>query len=357
MLDNHIRKAIILVGGEGTRLRPLTYTTTKAMMPVLNVPFIERMISYVRSYNISEIILAMGYKPDSISDYFHKSPIKDVTLRYCVEESALGTAGAVKNASRYIDEGESFFVFNGDIFTDLNLNTMAKFHQNVNATITIALTPVDDPSQFGVVERDNGQRIIRFIEKPQGDNITSNCINAGTYIMNTDIFDHIPVNQFCMFEKDVFPQLIAKDGRIYGYNSDAYWIDMGTPRKYLDLNRDLLCGKSKTPNLPQYEEMIGKGSEIHPQASVEGPVLIGTNCSIGKGVVVKGPSVIGTECTISDYAFINGSIIMDRTSVGKHVKVVNSILSNGLTINDGESVENSVMAFDSVACRTVTSQL
>ncbi len=357
MLDNHIRKAIILVGGAGTRLRPLTYATPKAMLPVLNIPFIERMISYLRNYYITEIVLAMGYRPDSISGYFSSHTIRDITLHYCVEEIALGTAGAVRNASHFFTAGESFFVFNGDIFTDLNLHTMLKFHQNIHAGVTIALTPVDDPSQFGVVERNSAQRIIRFTEKPQGKDVTGNYINAGTYIMNTGIFDHIPENKFCMFEKDVFPHLIEMGERLFGYSSDAYWIDMGTPQKYMQLNRDLLYGKSRGVQPPLDGLIVGGKTIIHPEAHIEGPVIIGDDCTIGKGSVVKGPSVIGDGCSISDYAFINSSIIMSRTSMEENVKVINSILSSGLTITNGKTVENSIIACEPVAGQTVTSQL
>ena len=357
MLDTHIRKAIILVGGEGTRLRPLTWTTTKAMMPVLNVPFIERVISYLASYNISEIILAMGYRPDSISEYFTHRNTAGINLFYSVEETALGTAGAVKNTEAYINEGETFLVLNGDIFTDLDLKAMQNYHKSMNAAVTIALTPVKDPSQFGVVERDNTSKITRFIEKPSRNNITSNLINAGIYIMDTRIFAHMPPKKFCMFEKDVFPQLIAGGEAVYGYSSNAYWIDMGTPRKFLDLNLDLLLGKSRIVLPVDGGHAVGEGTEIHSEAQIAEPAIIGAKCNIGRGAVLKGPLVIGTGCTISDYAFINSSIIMDGTSVGKHAKVINSILASGLDIKQGESVENRVMALDPTAGKTVTSQL
>lgn len=357
MLDTLIRKAIILVGGEGTRLRPLTYSTTKAMMPVLNIPFIERVITYLSGHGVSDIVLAMGYRPDSISRHFAGRDRGITNLLYSIEEQAMGTAGAVKNGERYIEPGETFFVLNGDIFTDLDLQAMQRFHREKNASVTIALTPVEDPSQYGVVERDDAGRVTHFTEKPAQGSISGNLINAGTYIMDTGIFEYIPEHRFCMFEKDVFPELIARSRHVYGYSSDAYWMDMGTPRKYLQLNRDLLLGKSKDIQLGESGWQAGEKTKVHPEAQVRGPAVVGPQCTIGKGAVVNGPSVIGACCTISDYAFIDSSIIMNSTCIGAHAKVVGSILSSGLMIGKGESVENSVIAMDPAAAKTVTSQL
>ncbi|MBM3183647.1 MAG: NDP-sugar synthase, partial [Chloroflexi bacterium] len=235
-------KAIILVGGEGTRLRPLTYSTVKAMVPVLNKPFIEHVIRYLNKHDIHDIVLAMGYKPDSIMGYFGDAHGLGARLVYSMEESPLGTAGAVKNAEKHIDD--TFFVLNGDIFTDIDLTDMLKFHRQKKSKLTIALTPVDDPTHFGVVETDADHRIIRFVEKPSKEEVTTNRINAGVYILEPEILQRIPQATFCMFERQVFPALVAEDEPAFGYHTDAYWIDTGTPAKYLQLTRDLMYGKS-----------------------------------------------------------------------------------------------------------------
>ncbi len=248
-------QAVILIGGEGTRLRPLTYTTVKAMVPVLNRPYIEYLIEHLNNHNIKEIILAMGYKPDSMKEYFKNKAATAQKLIYSLEQIPLGTAGAVKNAAHYINKNKPFFVINGDIFADLNFTNMLRFHKKKKAKVTIALTPVEDPTRFGVVEIDCDQRIHRFIEKPKREEAPSNLINAGTYILEPEILERIPRDRKFMFEHDVFPQLISDNKPVYGYSTNTYWIDIGTPENYLKLNFDLLRGawqrrKSLTRNVP-----------------------------------------------------------------------------------------------------------
>lgn len=336
-------KAVILVGGEGTRLRPLTYTTVKAMVPVLNRPFIEYVIKHLGNHNINEIILAMGYRPDSIRDYFDEADKLNVGLVYSIENSLLGTAGAVKNAERYINANGSFFVFNGDIFTDINLTDMLNFHKQKNAKVTIALTPVDDPTQFGVIETDNQQRVTRFVEKPSRQEVTSNLINAGTYILEPEIMDAIPQGKRYMFEHDVFPKLLAEGEPVYGYPANAYWMDMGTPEKYLRLSQDLLLGKCSLIHSQPEDIHVAKRSSIHPHARLTGPLMIDENCTISSDVQIKGPSVIGPECKINASAMIECSILWQNVSVGKNAVIKNSIIANDSHIENNTHIENAVI--------------
>ncbi|MFC2051058.1 NDP-sugar synthase, partial [Chloroflexota bacterium] len=280
-------KAIILVGGEGTRLRPLTYTVVKAMLPILNKPFIEYVFRYLGSHKIREIILAMGYKPDCITDYFGDASQLGTKLVYSVETEPLGTAGAVKNAERHIDN--AFFIMNGDIFTDINLTEMLRFHKKKGAKVTIALAPVDDPTRFGVVETDSNQRVTRFVEKPKPEQVTSNMINAGIYITEHEILNRVPQGKRFMFERDVFPVLLSEGEPVFGYATDAYWIDTGTPEQYLQLNRDLMFGKSIQVDFRPDEIRINEGASVNPQAKLAGPILVDGDCSIGEGAQLKGP--------------------------------------------------------------------
>jgi len=220
-------KAVVLVGGEGTRLRPLTYFTVKAMVPVLNKPFIEYIIRHLSHHNVSEIILAIGYKPDRITEYFTDEIQLGTKLIYSIETDPLGTAGAVKNAEPYIDN--TVFVMNGDIFTDLDLTDMLRFHKNKGAKVTIALTPVEDPTRFGVVEINSNQRVKRFIEKPKREQVAGNMINAGVYVMETEVLRRIPEGKRSMFEHDIFPSLLTEGEPVFGYTTNVYWMDMGTP--------------------------------------------------------------------------------------------------------------------------------
>jgi len=344
-------KAIILVGGEGTRLRPLTYATVKAMVPVLNRPFIQYMIRHLASHNISEIILAMGYKPDTIKSYFDRFDKLDVRLVYSIEDTPLGTAGAVKNAEQHIDEDDTFFVFNGDVFTDLDLTDMLNFHKDHNAKATIALTPVDDPTQFGVVETDDQQKVTCFIEKPNREKVTSNLINAGTYILESEIMRLIIPGKRSMFEHDIFPKLLADGEPVYGYSSNAYWIDMGTPEKYRQLNYDLLLGKCSLSNSQISDIKIDSQSSVHPEAVLTGPIIIDRGSTIGRSVQIKGPTAIGAKCRIKDNSIIDSSIIWENVHVGEGAIIKNCVVANNSYIENNTNLENTVIVKSSTENR------
>ena len=238
-------KAVILVGGPGTRLRPLTYDTPKSMIPVLNKPFMEYTLSYLKQFGVKDIVLTLNYLPDVIQDYFGDGSRFGVRLTYCMENEPLGTAGAVKNAEQYLDS--TFIVFNGDIFTDLDLNDMLDCHRDKGSIATISLNWVDNPSAFGVVETDSNQRVMRFIEKPTPGEANTNWINAGTYFLEPEVLKHVPANRHYMFEKGLFPRLLELGESVYGYPFNGYWLDMGNLEKYLLLNRDLLLSKTNSP--------------------------------------------------------------------------------------------------------------
>ncbi len=334
-------KAVILVGGEGTRLRPLTYSTVKAMVPVLNRPFIEYVIRYLGRHKINEVILAMGYKPDSIIDYFGDAYRSGTKLIYSVEVSPLGTAGAVKNAERHIDD--AFFVFNGDVFTDIDLSDMLSFHKRKKSKLTIALTAVEDPTQFGVVETDSDERITRFVEKPLKEEVTTNRINAGVYIIESEILQRIPQEKFFMFERDVFPVLIAEGEPLFGYPTDAYWIDTGTPEKYLQLTRDLMHDKSQHVSFQNHYIQISEQSTVHPGARIKGPIMIDRNCKIGKNTHLRGPVVIGAECTIEAGCEIENCILWHNVTVGKGAILKDTIVANDNHIEDNANLEGAVI--------------
>lgn len=334
-------KAVILAGGEGTRLRPLTFNRPKSMVPILNRPFLEHMIDYLKGYNINDIILALCYLPDHIQNYFGDGSDFGVRLTYVMENSPLGTAGAVKNIEQHIDE--TFFVFNGDIFTDLDLTQMMEFHQEMKAKVTIALTPVENPSIYGVVEADANSRVERFIEKPSPDAVTTNMINAGTYIIAPEVLAPIPPESFCTFEREVFPMLVETGEPVYSYPSDAYWIDIGSHEKYLKLHYDLLSGKTAKP-FPSKGIQIDGDCDIHPQAKLKGPIIIGTNCVIGPRVRVKGPSVIGPNCQIGVDSLIDGVVVWKNTRLGQGVSARRCVIAENVHVGDRSQIlEGSVL--------------
>jgi mannose-1-phosphate guanylyltransferase len=318
-----LSQAVILVGGQGTRLRPLTYQLPKPMIPVLNRPFLEHTLAYLKNYGVGSTILALSYLPEAIQGQLSDGAKLGMTLNYSVEANPLGTAGAVKNTEPYL-EG-TFAVLNGDIFTDLDLGDMLTFHQRKRAKVTIALTWVDNPCAFGVVETEDDGRVRRFVEKPSPDQVTTNWINAGVYILEPEVLRHVPEGSHYMFERGLFPRLLELEEPVYGYPFSGYWLDMGTPEKYLCLNCDLLSAKVAShliPDLSQDCIYCEADTTIHPSASIAGPVVIGGGCRIDQGVQVKGPVVIGADCHIGEGASLERAVLWTGVSVkaGSHLK-------------------------------------
>lgn len=319
-------KAVVLIGGEGTRLKPLTCNTPKAMVPILNRPFLEHLLRYLEKHGVRDVILAMGYLPDSIQSYFGDGEQFGVRLTYLVEKSPLGTAGAVKNAESLLDG--TFVVVNGDILTEIDLSAMMNLHHQIKPKASIALTPVDDPTSYGVVETDARSMVERFIEKPGRDKVTSNMINAGIYILEPGLLAAIPPVTRFMFEHHVFPKLLQEGEPILGYCSDAYWIDIGTPEKYLKANHDLLR---------QWDESVrteGK-SQIHPAARVEGPALFAEGCVIARDAIIKGPAVLGPRCSIARGAAIDGAVLWADSRVGEAAVLKDCIIGSRSYIQEG----------------------
>jgi mannose-1-phosphate guanylyltransferase len=320
-------KAVILVGGQGTRLRPLTLNTGKAMVPVLNRPFLEHMLYYLKGYAVDDVVLALHYRPSQVEDHFGAGGRLGIKLSYVVEENPLGTAGAVKNCEQYL--GETSFVLNGDVFTDLDLGAMMAFHGEKEAKVTIFLTPVADPTLYGLVETDERGRIQRFVEKPSRDQVTSNMINAGIYILEPEVLKYIPAQTHFMFEYDLFPMLLEMGQPLYGYAAHGYWIDIGSPEKYLRLNHDLLLGRCGRG----FSYTAEPGS-IHPTARVREPVVIGKDAIIGPGVLLGGPAVIGPGCKIGEQAVVEGSVLWSEVRVGQRAVLQNCIIADNCSIGD-----------------------
>jgi mannose-1-phosphate guanylyltransferase len=336
-------KAIILVGGEATRLRPLTPNTPKAMLPVLNIPFLTHVIRRLSSHGISDIILTQSHFAKAISDHFGEGKEMGVRLSYVIEETPMGTAGAAKNSEALLDE--PFLVLNGDVFTDLDDTAMTAFHREKNARVTIALTPVADPTSYGLVETDSEGRVLRFLEKPRPDQITTNMINAGTYVMEPEVLDWIPARTKFSFERELFPRLLERGEPVYAYASDAYWIDMGTPENYFQLHKDLLKGRSSQhdPGEGHQPVIIGEGSTIDPDTEIEGPVVIDRNCVIERGVKIRGPVVIGSGSIISEDCRIESAVIWQQVRVEPRVNLKDTIVAHHCHLEAGCRLEKAVL--------------
>ena len=344
-------KAIILVGGQGTRLHPLTLKIPKAMVPVLNRPFLEYVFHHLSRHQITDIALTLGHLAQPIVPHFGRGEQFGVRLSHVIEDTPLGTAGAVKNAEEYL--GGTFAVLNGDIFTDLDITAMLDFHRERGAIATIALTPVDDPTAYGLIETDAQGRVHRFLEKPSWDKVTTNMINAGTYILEPQVLDYVLAKTNTSFERELFPQLLDRGEPVYGFASNAYWIDMGTLSKYFQLHRDLIAGKSSIYTPARTNQIqIGRQCHIHPTAQISGPAIIGDGCQIGNQARLIGPVFIGNGCQVQPRADIVQCIIWNDVIIGPGSTARRAIIASKCQIQADCFIGQDSVLGDSV---TVTS--
>ncbi|MBF8266788.1 MAG: Nucleotidyl transferase [Dehalococcoidia bacterium] len=335
-------KAVILAGGEGTRLRPLTCNTPKPMVPILNRPFLEHMLGHLKGHGVDHAIVTLCYLPDKIKAHFGDGEGVGMHLSYMLEERPLGTAGAVKNVEEALHE--AFFVLNGDIFTDLDLKAMVRFHREKRAQVTLFLTPVENPASFGVVETDPEGRVLRFLEKPSPGETSSNWINGGVYFMEPQALSHAPAREFHMFERGLFPRLLELGVPVYGYRARPYWMDVGTPASYLRVHRELLLGSSARPGIEPGDE----NSQIHPSAQVLGPVLLGQGCRVEPGSVIRGPAVLGAGCVVGQGALVQGSVLWRGVSVERGASLIDCIIGDGARIGEGTTVGEGCIVGDNV---------
>ena len=337
----------MLAGGKGTRLRPLTIHTPKPIVPIFERPFLHYQLDLLKQVpEIDEVILSLNYQPRRIEEIFGDGSDAGLNIRYVVEPEPLGTAGAVRYAGESLHE--SVVVFNGDVLTNVDLAAVLKLHRDRKAKATIVLTPVDNPTAYGLVETDADGNILRFLEKPNPDEITCNTINAGIYILEPDTFDRIPKGQPWSIERSFFPSLIERNETFVAYVDRGYWIDIGTPEKYTAVHRDIMDGRcvaapfAGTPG----KAWVSPGARIEEGAVIEGP------CYIDEGAVVKtgarvGPySVVGRQCHIEEHAVVEKSILWASTRVSQDGVVKNSILGRHCHIGRNASVQDGVVLGD-----------
>ncbi|MEO6392064.1 MAG: NDP-sugar synthase [Pyrinomonadaceae bacterium] len=323
-------QALILAGGKGTRLRPLTVFTPKPITPICNRPFLLYQIETLGRAGITDITLCLSYQPDKIEQLLGDGASLGVHLKYTVEPQPMGTAGAYKFAADLIREPT--VIFNGDILTDLDLHAVIQQHTERKATATIVLTPVEDPTAYGLVETAPDGRVLKFVEKPKADAITCNTINAGTYILEPQVLDLIPTGEPYMFETGVFPGLLEKGEAFYAHiPDDTYWLDIGTPARYLQAHHDLLADKVTRLALA---ERRGK-CDIATSAEIDKHSMIGDDCVIKPGAQIIN-SVLGAGCYVEEKAEIRDSVIWPHSRIGSGAIVSGAIIGRGAHI--GRSV-------------------
>jgi NDP-sugar pyrophosphorylase family protein len=341
-------KAILLAGGKGTRLRPLTIHTPKPIVPIFHRPFLHYQIDLLKRVpEIDEVILSLNYQPRRIEEIFGDGSELGIKIRYVVEPAPLGTGGAIKYAGDNLTE--SVVVFNGDVLTEIDLAAVIRLHRERKATATIVLTPVENPSAYGLVETDAQGNVQRFIEKPKPEEITTNKINAGIYILEPDTFDRIPSQVAWSVERSYFPSLIERQETFVAYTYDGYWIDIGSPEKYTQVHRDIMDGRFSAP---PFAGVAPPRAWVSPDARVEDGAIVEGPCFLDEGVLVKagariGPySVIGRQTQVEEDAVVEQAILWNNCRIGREASVKGAIVGRQCHIGRNASVNSGAVLGD-----------
>ena len=376
-------KAIILAGGKGTRLRPLTYTRPKGLVPVANKAFLDYQIELLRLYGFNEIVLSLNYRADDFKSHFGDGSHWGLSIAYVVEERPLGTGGAIKNCEPHLD-GEPVLVLNGDVLTDINLAEIVEYHKGKGGEVTLTLTEVSDPTIYGLVLTDNEGRVTGFLEKPGWEEVVANTINAGIYVLEPSFIRKIPAGREVSLEREVFPALLkgglpapqrwgpqgflkrearASPGEgapgvgeespsvMWGYISCGYWLDIGSIRKYLQAHYDILDRKLSAV-LPgrNFGRGIytGKGNRLYKGSRLVGPVALGNYVTVEAGAQVGPWAVIGDRSQIASGAVVCESVVLDDVVIGREARLRHTIVDSGCEIKEGCIVESTVIAAKTV---------
>jgi mannose-1-phosphate guanylyltransferase / phosphomannomutase len=342
-------KAVVMAGGEGTRLRPLTSNQPKPMVPIVGKPCMEHILELLREHGLTDVIVTVAFLPQAIRSYFGEGETLGLTIGYSVEESPLGTAGSVRLAARQLDE--TFLVISGDALCDLDLSKLIEFHKKRGAAVTIGLKSVENPLEFGIVVTDEEGRIERFLEKPSWGQVFSDTINTGIYVLEPEVLKHVPTDRPYDFSKELFPYLLEMGRPLYGYVMDGYWQDIGNLDQYRQANFDALDERVKL-NIPgiriRGNVWLGEGVEIADLDQVEGPALIGNYCRVAPGASVGAYSVLSNSVTLRERTRTTRSVIEASTHIGRSSLIEGAILGRSCDIRAHVRVHEGVAIGDEV---------
>ncbi|MDG1410151.1 MAG: NDP-sugar synthase [Acidimicrobiales bacterium] len=322
-------KAVVLVGGFGTRLRPLTLTSPKQMLPVIDRPMLEHVIGRLGGHGVDEVVLSLGYKEDVFREAYPNNECAGIALAYAVEPEPLDTAGAVRFAADAAGINETFIVINGDVFTDLDVTSVWNRHHEIGAEATIALTPVDDPSRYGVVPTDPAGKVLGFVEKPPAGEAPTNWINAGTYVLEPSVLQRIETGRKVSIERETFPAIVA-DGGLWAVQSEAYWVDAGTPETYIQIQLDLLDGVCG-----DVVNGIAADASVDPSAVIERSVVM-SGATVAANAIIRG-SIVSMDAVIGERTLIEGSIVGPRAVVGAGSRITELTMLGDSARVDGDA--------------------
>jgi len=338
-------QALILVGGEGTRLRPLTSTVPKPVVTLVDRPFMAYMLEWLSGHGVDDVVLACGFMPARIREVLGDGESFGIRLRYLEEPTPLGTAGAAKFAADLLDE--RFLMLNGDVLTDIDLSAQIAQHEATGARATLALVPVHDPSAYGLVRLAEDRAVTGFVEKPTPDQIDTNLINAGAYVLQREILNPLIADQPSSIERDVFPLLVG-DG-LFGFPADAYWLDIGTPERYLKATFDILERRVRT----LVGERLGSdglaiGEKVSGSTAVRRPAVIGDRCQIGAGACVGELAVLGADVEVGERASIRRSVVLDGAVIGADCVLDSCIVGPRARIGQGTQISGEAVVGEGV---------
>ncbi len=332
-LERENMKALFLAGGMGTRLKPLTNEIPKPMVPIMNKPLLERSMANLLNCGINDIVISTCYKSKYIQEYFGDGSKFGLKIEYVHEDIPLGTGGAIKNTEDLYKD--TFLVFNADILCNMDFTDLINFHKSQSASVTIAVTQVANPSAYGVIEYDKNNYALSFTEKPTGDKIKSNYINAGVYVLEPEVLSEISKNQPVSVERETFPALLQKGYKVAVYKGCSYWMDIGTPEKYLQTHKDIMAGACRISGVHFADKSVFKDgkSMIDTSAVITGPVYIGDNVKIGAYATVGPNVVIGDDTCIHMGSKVINSVIWNNVDVGICAKLEGIIVASDCKVN------------------------
>ena len=334
-------KAVVMAGGEGTRLRPMTANQPKPLLPVVNRPIMEHVLRLLKRHGFEDTVVTVQFLATLIRNYFGDGEELGMSLRYVAEEVPLGTAGSVKNAEEHL-RGEPFIVISGDALTDIDLTDMVRFHRENGALVTIGLKRVANPLEFGIIIVDDNGRIQRFLEKPTWGQVFSDTVNTGIYIMEPEVLDHVAPGENVDWSGDVFPKLLKAGAPLYGYIADGYWEDVGTHESYLRAQADVLSGKVDV-EIDGFEVSPGiwvaEGAEVDPEAVLKGPLYIGDYAKVEPGAELREFTVLGSNVVVRSEAFLHRAVVHDNVYVGTRANLRGCVVGKNTDIMAGVRIE------------------
>lgn len=340
-------KAVVMAGGEGSRLRPLTCTRPKPLVPLCNKPVMAYIIELLKRHGVDQVLVTLHYLANEIVSYFGDGSDWGIQMIYSVEDEPLGTAGSVKKVESYLND--TFFIISGDCLTDFDLTRALEAHRERASVATMVLARVDNPLEYGVVITDEQQRVRRFLEKPSWGEVFSDTVNTGIYVVEPDVFDYMDLDRAYDFSKDLFPRLMEEGLAVHGHVADGYWSDIGSLQSYRQSQQDLFEGKvqARLPGKRAAKDVwVGEGTEIHSSVVIRGPAIIGRNCRIKQGAEVEEMSVIGDNCLLEEGASLQRSILWNNVFVGRKSKLTGSTVCRGVTIKGGAQLNEGVILGD-----------